>query len=1086
MPFFAISQVNRLGYPTVKNFNAVTYKASEQNWGIVQDKRGIIYIANNAGVLEYDGTNWRMIAIPNNSAARSIALDEKGRVYVGSIGEFGYLEPDEIGSMQYVSLLNKVDTAYHEFAEVWKTYAYGNKVHFSTRLGFYTYNSDLDEVETYRYSRTFRESFHPLFTFVIGQDIYLGAFSKGLMKFKDGNFESVVNGEFFIRKNIFAILKYDDDNLMICTNDSGVFLYNLNDHTLDADFFKKETQELLIDSYLFNAVKLPDNKFGFATNEGVIVADRKGNIEYIINQQTGLQDQTVYAIYHNSSIKNGPLWIALDNGLSYANIFDPIMQFSEIYGLKGLLVDVTNFNNTIVVSTTAGVFYLETYIDKPSTFISIDDIKMSAWSLDVFVHPVTKKERLIVATSGEVYEVNNQFKVNSITKQLGDITHNAFEVKVSEKYPERIYLGLTGGLDVIELVGNTWKLLDFRDQHNYSIKGIVEDDNGDIWVASHTKGYAKFGFSKSKYNPTVELYNSENGLPENLTYLKLKKYNKEILFPTSQGVFLFNEKENNFYIDNRFSDINSRKEAGYFAIAEDKNSNLLVSRYIGQQEGWIEKYILQNDGSFKMITHAFKPMPPLWCDAIFVDENNVVWFGISNILFSYDNNLKKNYQEQFNTIIRKVNTLGDSLIFAGTNYNVNKYGIRETAFIQPDNLKPVLSYKFNNLEFYFSAPLFDNQDKIEYSYILEGFDNWSRWTTETKAVYSYIKVGSYTFKVKARNAYGQETEPATFQITVLPPWYETIYAYISYVIILVLIVYGLVVLNTRRLKREKEILEGIVRERTAEVVKQKDEIELQRDKIAKQNENITNSIAYAKRIQTAALPPSDFIDQLIEDRFILFMPRDIVSGDFYWIGKMGEKVVVAAADCTGHGVPGGFMSMLGIAYLNQIVSSGQEYTAGQILDQLRDQVMKSLRQKDEASESRDGMDIALYVFDKEKSKIQFAGANNPLYLIRNNELIEIECDKMPIGIHRRADRNFVNQEVDVIKGDMLYSFSDGYKDQFGGPEGRKFMSKNFKELLVNVNQKPCSEQRDILEKAIIDWTGHHERIDDIIVMGVRI
>jgi serine phosphatase RsbU (regulator of sigma subunit)/ligand-binding sensor domain-containing protein len=1083
-PLFAIAQVNPLGNPIVKNFDPITYRAAEQNWSITQDNRGVMYFGNHAGVLEYDGTSWRMIPISNNSTVRSLGVDDKGRVYVGAVGEFGYLEPDDRGKMKYVSLLPKIDSTHHDFSEVWKIYSYKNLIHFSTRLGFFTYNSDLDIVETNKYSKEFRDTAFPLFTFAVEDEIYLGAFINGLMKYENGEIVNIPNGDFFALKDIFSVLPYDNENILVCTSEQGVFLYNKKTSIIDDLFFNNKTQDLLKSNYLFHSITLPNNRFGFATDSGVIIADKFGNIEYIINTETGLQDQTAYFLYHNPNIESSPLWMTLNNGISYANIYSPIMNFNELSKLKGLTNDVIEFNNTLVVATTSGVYYLKTFPDKPAEFVIVEDVKRSAYGLDIWTNPITKEKMLIIATGGDVYIVDNKFNGKSITAQLENKTHNAFEVSVSKYYPGRIYIGLTGGLEYLEYVNGKWKVFDFKDLFRAEIKSIVEDEAGNLWLASNLIGFSKVVFQDNK--PVFTLYNADHGLPNNLNLLKIKKYQGEILFATAEGIYNFNEDANRFSLDSSFYKNNEQIKAGYFAMFEDKAGNLWMSKYLGQQHTWIEKAMPKPDGSFEIESGQFKGLPSLWCDAVFVDNDNVAWFSISNQLFSFNNNILRNYSEPFNTLIRNVSTLGDSLLFAGTNFFVDDKGNRFNSFEQSELLVPVLNYQFNNLEIIFSSTFFESQEKMEYSYRLEGFDNWSRWSSETKAIYSYVPVGKYTFKVKARNVYGVESIPANFQFTVLPPWYRTIWAYIGYGIILVFVVYVIIILNTRRLIREKEILEGIVKERTAEVVKQKDELEIQRDKIAKQNENITNSIEYAKRIQTAALPPDDFIDQLIQDRFILFMPRDIVSGDFYWIGKMGEKVVVAAADCTGHGVPGGFMSMLGIAYLNQIVSSGIVLNAGQILDQLRDQVMKSLRQKDEASESRDGMDISLFVYDKEKSLIEFAGANNPLYIFRNGELTEIVADKMPIGIHRRADRNFVNNPIEVFKGDVIYTFSDGYKDQFGGAEGRKFMSKNFKELLLNIHKKPCAEQRDILEKTIIDWTGHHERIDDIIVMGVVI
>lgn len=260
----------------------------------------------------------------------------------------------------------------------------------------------------------------------------------------------------------------------------------------------------------------------------------------------------------------------------------------------------------------------------------------------------------------------------------------------------------------------------------------------------------------------------------------------------------------------------------------------------------------------------------------------------------------------------------------------------------------------------------------------------------------------------------------------------------------------------------------------------------QRDEILYANNQITDSIMYASRIQKAMLPKKEVITEMLPEHMVLFKPRDIVSGDFYWYRKIKNFAVFVAADCTGHGVPGAFMSMLGISFLNDIVSKSRFDKPNEILEKLRKKVKNALHQTGKANEATDGMDISFCILDTENNQLQFAGAYNPLYLVRDNKLQIIKADRQPIAIHLK-ERDFTNHEIDVQKGDCLYMFSDGYKDQFGGEKGQKFKSKKFDELLLNIHQKPMEEQKEILEKEINKWMGGiHEQIDDILVFGVRV
>ncbi|NOZ47324.1 MAG: SpoIIE family protein phosphatase, partial [Chlorobi bacterium] len=364
--------------------------------------------------------------------------------------------------------------------------------------------------------------------------------------------------------------------------------------------------------------------------------------------------------------------------------------------------------------------------------------------------------------------------------------------------------------------------------------------------------------------------------------------------------------------------------------------------------------------------------------------------------------------------------------------------------------------------------------------------------------YTNLAEGNYTFLVKAKDIYDFESTVASYEFTVLPPWYRTYWAYAGYVILLAAFVYMVVVLYTKNLRE-------IIKRKTSEIRKQKDEIE-------EKNEHIMDSIKYAKRIQTALLPGESLMSPLHE-HFVLFKPRDIVSGDYYWMAHKENKSFIVAADCTGHGVPGAFMSMLGMSFLNEIVNKSQIIEPDEILNKLRESVISALKQTGKSDEAKDGMDLAMYVWDRETNLIAFSGANNPLYYTRplnenelgllkkedesflekgeihdgKNLLKQIKADKMPIGIYVKKDIPFSKHTLQAAEGFTFYTFSDGFVDQFGGPIGKKFMTKAFKKLLLSVYDKPMEEQRQALDDAIENWMGgKHEQVDDVLVIGLRI
>ncbi|MBI4931719.1 MAG: SpoIIE family protein phosphatase [Bacteroidetes bacterium] len=289
-------------------------------------------------------------------------------------------------------------------------------------------------------------------------------------------------------------------------------------------------------------------------------------------------------------------------------------------------------------------------------------------------------------------------------------------------------------------------------------------------------------------------------------------------------------------------------------------------------------------------------------------------------------------------------------------------------------------------------------------------------------------------------------------------------------------------------KRYKDIQrhEKILEEQKNLVEEKNRALETANAQITQKNKDVTDSISYAKRIQNAMLPTESHAKTVLPEHFILFMPRDIVSGDFYWIEEWKHQVFIAAVDCTGHGVPGAFMSILGSDLLHEIVKDYGINKPAAILNALNKGLAKTLHQNTSSAEIKDGMDIAFCAIDKKNNLLEYAGAFNPLWLIRDNCLQEFNADKQPIGAFVNEKQTFfTNHEIQLQKGDAVYIFSDGYTDQFGGENGKKFRHKQFQELLLSIQENSMAEQKNILEKAIENWKGNLEQVDDILVIGLK-
>ena len=316
-----------------------------------------------------------------------------------------------------------------------------------------------------------------------------------------------------------------------------------------------------------------------------------------------------------------------------------------------------------------------------------------------------------------------------------------------------------------------------------------------------------------------------------------------------------------------------------------------------------------------------------------------------------------------------------------------------------------------------------------------------------------------------------------------------IVAFIAVSFLLLLLVFA-----AYRSYKNKKRANVILANQKEEIESQRDEIEAQRNMVQNQKERIEfqqkeikDSIRYAQRIQSAILPPDDYLNKILSGHFIINMPRDIVGGDFYWVNRKGNKLFMAVADCTGHGVPGGFMSMMGVSFLNEMLNEPKTFHTNQILELLRKYVIDSLHQTSESGSMKDGMDISLCIYDTIKKTIEFSGAFSTLYLYHGDELIEIRGDKMPIGFYRsKSDAPFTKHTIEIKKDTMIYMFTDGYIDQFGGVRGEKFKTDNLKSLLQVIYNKPIEDQKEILYDNHILWKGIYDQIDDILIMGIKL
>jgi len=856
-------------------------------------------------------------------------------------------------------------------------------------------------------------------------------------------------------------------------SDKGLFLYNQLDGTVEKPYFNeqyKKTDKFLIDNSTYCFDNIDDNNFAWGTFfSGIVITEKKGKLIEVYTDSIGLQDNKISNLYYYKD--QGVIWATQLNGISKIEYNNPFRFFSKETKLVGTIYDVIRFNNILYVGTDRGLYKLDYKSNGFPIFELLPEFKgQSVNSMKIIT--INGKQHLLIGTDIALFGIFN----NIITPYTTLKSLNIQTILISKTKSNTVYLGAQSGLNIAEFrngVINITKLENIKNE----IRSLAEDNEGNLWVGTLINGVYKV-----LKNGQIINYTIKDGLPV-MNDIFVTNTNVGTIFCTASGIYTFDDKTNKFIKNNTFGNKLNENNRNIISVFTGFNN-----QYWFNIDNKVYKFT-KHYNEFKPDTVQFKRLPKMSVQIIYSEPNGLTWIGGSEGLYCYDNIFKRNFKIKYNTLLRNVIiNANDSVLFYGTYFNTfdNK---RIPTTVQPNEQKPVLDYKFNNLTFTFAAPYFEDENNIKYSYILEGLsEKWSKWSSDNKAVFTNLNEGKYIFKVKALNIYNIESSVAQYEFEISPPWWRTTWAYIGYFVIAIIILIISIKFYTRKLEADKRRLEGIVAERTAEVVRQKDEILIKNKEIELINKDITDSIKYAKRIQEALLPTENALKNNRIEYFIYYKPKDIVSGDFYFMKQIERSnvIVAAAADCTGHGVPGAFMSMLGMSFLNEIIVKPEISHSEEVLNHLRESIIESLNQYGREGETKDGMDINLIAYNYENNHLEFSGANNPLYLIRNNELIEYKGDKMPVGLHDKMNVPFARNEIKIQKDDIFYLFSDGFADQFGGDKGKKYMYKRFKEFLLSIHKNPINVQRDLLEKEISEWRGKMEQIDDHIVMGIKI
>jgi signal transduction histidine kinase/ligand-binding sensor domain-containing protein len=788
-----------IGIPYLRNYSPKDYNAGAQNWAIVQDNRGVMYFGNNSGVLEYDGISWRLIPTINHTAVRSLAIDGNDKIYVGAQGEFGYLAPDSVGSMQFVSLLDSVPTEYREFADIAKIYATTTGVYFQAldRLFLWADN----RIKVWKSQTPFHLSF------VVREQFYIRQPTVGLLQMVRDSLQLAPDGEKFAQTRIYFMAPYDEKKILIGTREQGLFLYD----GAAATPFRTEVDNFLLENQIYHGAVLADGAFAVATlRGGVISIDKTGKLRQHADKTTGLQNDNVKFV---SFDRQGGLWLALDNGITRVETPSPLSIFDARSGLKGSVESIVRHQGVLYVATSQGVYYLRPRSAgqevQPPEFRPISDITTEAWYL------LSTGEFLLAAISGGVYQIQGE-KAILIRKSEG---HSFFLCR-SMKDTNRIYIGLHGLASLrFRPERRGWIDEGKINGINEEVRSIVETKDGTLWLGTRSQGYLRVDFSTGfQHNPTVERFDSRHGLPKGYGWTIVISMSNREVFVTDRGIFRFDTKSHRFLPDSTFGSAfaDGSRTTGETAVDREENLWMQTGTQDKQEIGVVQR---QTDGTYAWKYTPFNRLSNFIAWAIYPEndpaQSGMTWFGGPDGLVRYDSKVQKNYALDYTALIRKVTAKGDSIIFGGTALA---------------GIASILPYASNALRFEFAAPNYDEDSANQFQYFLEGFDDgWSEWTPETKKDYTNIPEGNYRFRVRATNLYEHVSGEAVYEFKILPPWYRTWWAYFAYLAVFAIVflasIYGFNQYRTRQLVQRSRALEKIVQERTHELSDKNQELE---------------------------------------------------------------------------------------------------------------------------------------------------------------------------------------------------------------------------------------------------------------------
>ncbi len=797
------SRTAQVGFPYIRNYSQADFKGDDnftqsQTWSIVRDQRGVYYFGYLIGLISYDGNTWQKTEIPNK-LVRSLAIDEAGTVFVGGVNEFGYLAADDHGVMQYASLTDHLSVETENFRDIWATLATPEGIYFQSYYRLFRW--DGNNIKSWRTEKSIHNIFAPNKQLFVKQ-------KSGLQTLSGDSLVFVTGGKFFENIRIIAILPYPDGKLLIATREKGLFIY---DSQSAPEKLPSTIDTFLRDDLGYHGTLLSDGNYAFATlNNGVAVIDSDGNLLYHLNKSSGLIDDRAYFVYPD---RQGGFWVAMEKGISHIESPWPVSIFSEANGFSGSVLSIENYRNRMYVATNQGVYRS---LDSGGRLAGTERFEEISALPALCQDLLSTQKGLIAASSARgVYVLHN-----NIGRRL--YSGSAYSLYRPASNSKRIYAGLINGLISLYLNNNQQWVFERRfPEIDEQITAITEDPAGDLWLGTSKNGVIRLSFPQNISSAQsgvdsiqISRFGEANGLPGGI---EISPYaiNEKIFLNSQSGIFTYDNAGNHFHHDSTLHPDFNKEQRQIFRMAKDADNNLWLQN---QKYEIIAAYPGKN-GRYQLDATPFRRIPFSQINAIYPDEDGTVWFGGDNGLIRYDPEVKRNYQNDFPTLINAVTIGNDSSLLKGSNWLH-----LPRAFQFP--------YALNALTFEYAAPYFDNESANKFQHLLEGFaEDWSGWSSENKVNFTNLSEGDYRFRVRAKNVYGHLGEEAVFAFKIFPPWYRSWWAYLLYGILAFTAIGSVFKYRIRYLEEKAKELEGIIVERTAQIREQKNQLAEQAEQL---------------------------------------------------------------------------------------------------------------------------------------------------------------------------------------------------------------------------------------------------------------